>query len=98
MRLGATTIDSPRYRWQAVSGTEPQRAHERDVLLAEFRTAVVIRIEHGLGEDRMAVHYLLPYVWHTTMEVSMKFTALVAALALSLGSAPVPSTQSRRAS
>src|ERR1044071_6700865 len=62
---------------------------ERDALFAEFRTAVMIRVEHGLREDGLPVHSLLLFCWHTTTEVSMKFTALVAALALSLGSALV---------
>src|SRR6185295_5175473 len=62
---------------------------KRDALLAEFRTAVVVRVEHGLREDGFSVHSLLRSGWHSTMEVNMKFTALVAALALAFGSALV---------
>src|SRR3954470_15820425 len=73
-------------------GRQPRLAAafgERDAFLAEFRAAVMIREEHGLREDGFSVHSLLPCLWHSTMEVNMKFTALVAALALSFGSALV---------
>src|SRR3954467_7463511 len=73
-------------------GRQPRLAAafgERDAFLAEFRTAVMIREEHGLREDGFSVHSLLPSLWHSTMEVNMEFTALVAALALSFGSALV---------
>src|SRR5262245_7238942 len=80
---------------QLIPGGRQQRGKARiarafsqgNALLAEFRTAVVIRIEHGLREGGFSVHSLLPFDRHTTMEVSMKFTALVAALSLALGSA-----------
>src|SRR6185295_4881027 len=62
---------------------------EGQTLLPEFRPTVVIGEQHDLREARFAVHYLLPYVGTQPMEVSMKFTALAAALVLALSGALV---------
>src|SRR5262245_32473261 len=60
---------------------------ERHALFAEFRPTVVIRVQHDLRELFLSVHSLLPYGDTQPTEVSMKLTALAAALALALSSA-----------